>query len=95
MNVHGKNSDLVLSVVMPVFNEEATISQIVRKVLQTPKLLELIIVDDCSTDNTPVLAQNLASADPRIKYVPHSRNSGKTEALKTGFPLTRGDIFVL
>jgi glycosyltransferase involved in cell wall biosynthesis len=90
-----KNNQLVLSVVMPVYNEEATISRIVRRVMEVPQLLELIIVDDCSTDDTPALLRSLAAQDTRIKYVRHSKNLGKTGALKTGFSLTRGEIVII
>ena len=50
-----------LSVVMPAYNEEATLTQIVQQVLQIPQLLELIIVDDCSKDNTPQIAESLVA----------------------------------
>jgi glycosyltransferase involved in cell wall biosynthesis len=84
-----------LSVVMPAYNEEATLIQIVTRVLQLPQLLEIIIVDDCSTDDTPLLAQQLAEQDSRIKCVRQPKNAGKTAALKTGFALTRGDIVII
>lgn len=84
-----------LSVVMPAFNEEATLTQIVRQVLQIPNLLELIIVDDCSTDQTPQIAQKLAEQDGRINYIRQKKNSGKTEALKTGFALSKGEIVIV
>ncbi len=81
-----------LSVVIPVFNEERTLSKIVKKLLILPNLLEIIIVDDCSTDETANVATNLAAENQIIKYVRQSRNQGKTQALKTGFDLTVGDI---
>lgn len=84
-----------LSVVMPAYNEESTLSQIVNQVLQIPHLLELIIVDDCSSDNTSAIAQKLAEQDARVKYVRQSSNQGKTEALKSGFALTKGEIVVV
>jgi glycosyltransferase involved in cell wall biosynthesis len=80
---------------MPAYNESATISRIVKQVLQIPYLLELIIVDDCSTDDTPQIAQSLAARDERVKYVRQTRNGGKTEALKTGFALTKGEIVIV
>src|SRR5215204_4321495 len=88
-------NDLRLSVVMPAYNEEATLSEIVKEVLQLPYLFELIIVDDCSTDKTPEIAQALAAIDDRIRYVRQASNGGKTEALKTGFSLTRGEIVIV
>lgn len=89
------NISACLSVVMPAYNEEATISEIIKKVLVIPYLLELIVVDDCSIDNTSQIVQKLAEQDSRIKYVKQLRNGGKTEALKTGFALTKGDIVIV
>lgn len=85
----------VLSVVMPAYNEEATLEQIVELILQIPNLLELIIVDDFSTDNTPVIAQSLAARDERIRYIRQPRNGGKTEALKAGFAATSGEVVIV
>lgn len=89
------DSGLYLSIVMPAYNEESTLNQIVQQTLAVPHLLELIIVDDCSTDQTPEIAQKLAARDARIHYVRQSKNSGKTAALRTGFALTKGDIVIV
>jgi glycosyltransferase involved in cell wall biosynthesis len=80
---------------MPAYNEEATLAQIVELIMQIPHLLELIIVDDFSTDNTPIIAQNLAARDERIHYIRHAKNGGKTEALKTGFAATTGAVVIV
>lgn len=88
-------SEQKLSVVMPAYNEESTLEQIVAKVMRIPYLLELIIVDDCSVDNTRAIAERLAAKDERIRYVRQARNSGKTEALKTGFALTKGELVIV
>ena len=85
----------VLSVVIPAYNEEATISQIINKVLEIPHLLEIIIVDDCSTDKTQLIAQKVAEQDARIRYIRQPKNAGKTAALKTGFAATRGEIVIV
>ncbi len=90
-----KRKDLLLSVVMPAYNEENTLERIVRKVLDISCLLELIIVDDCSLDRTPEIAKALAAQDPRIIYVRQAKNGGKTEALKTGFSMTKGEIVIV
>ncbi|HEX8162695.1 MAG TPA: glycosyltransferase family 2 protein [Pyrinomonadaceae bacterium] len=84
-----------LSVVIPAYNEEGTLEQIVRQVLLVPHLLEVIVVDDCSTDGTTQTARRLAAGDARVRYARHERNGGKTEALKTGFAMTRGDIVIV
>jgi glycosyltransferase involved in cell wall biosynthesis len=85
----------VLSVIIPAFNEEATITKVVREVLALPHLFEVIVVDDCSTDRTFELANQLALANPAVKVMRHAKNSGKTEALKTGFAASRGDIVIV
>ena len=80
---------------MPAYNEEATLLEIVNQVMQIPHLLELIIIDDCSSDATPSIGRNLAEQDSRVKYVRQKKNQGKTEALKLGFSLTAGEIVIV
>lgn len=84
-----------LSVVMPVYNEEASLAQVVGKLLALPQLLEIIIVDDCSTDRSVQIARSLVHANPRVRLTQQMKNSGKTAALRTGFALTRGDIVIV
>lgn len=90
---HGANP--VLSVVMPVFNEAATIDQIVAAVMAVDLDLELIIVDDGSTDGTRQRLQQVATSDHRIRVVYHERNRGKGAALRTGFAHARGRFVVV
>src|SRR5215813_227949 len=84
-----------LSVVVPAYNEETTLAGIVRKLLELPHLLEVVIVDDCSRDRTAQIADSLAASDDRVRVARHQKNAGKTEALKTGFAMTRGDIVIV
>ncbi|HLN96969.1 MAG TPA: glycosyltransferase family 2 protein [Pyrinomonadaceae bacterium] len=84
-----------LSVVIPVYNEQATLAEVLHKVLQIPRLLEVIIVDDCSTDATHEIARSFAAQDARVSVTRLDRNAGKTAALKTGFALTRGEIVIV
>lgn len=84
-----------LSVVIPCYNEESTLEHVVLKVLALPTLLEIIIVDDCSRDGTADVARHLAAQHPQVRFTQHERNSGKTEALKTGFALTTGEIVII
>ena len=78
-----------LSLVMPAFNEERTISQAVERVLAHSFVGELIIVDDASTDGTALILQDLT--DPRVRVISHQRNQGKGAALRTGFAEARLD----
>ncbi|MGH9872946.1 MAG: glycosyltransferase family 2 protein [Pyrinomonadaceae bacterium] len=84
-----------LSVVVPAYNEEATLAEVVSKLLKVPCLLEIIIVDDCSTDGTGLQARQLGEKNPQVRVVRHQRNAGKTAALRTGFALTTGDIVIV
>ncbi len=84
-----------LSVVVPVYNEADTLARVVQRVLRIEQLLEVIIVDDCSSDGTPAVARKLAEAYPQVFVSTHQKNLGKTAALKTGFSLSRGDIVIV
>lgn len=84
-----------LSVVIPVYNEAETLATIVERVLNVPHLLEIIIVDDCSSDRSGEIAERLAETHAQVRAVRHAKNSGKTEALKTGFALTTGDVVIV
>jgi len=82
-----------LSVVMPVYNEERTVEAILARVLQAPGVLEIIVVDDASTDQT---AQALARvADPRVRVTRHPKNRGKGGAIRTGFAQVRGEAVII
>ena len=84
-----------LSVVVPVYNEESTLGQVVQKLLGVPCLHEIIIVDDGSNDRTEALSGELARKHPQVRLVRHERNAGKTAALKTGIALTTGDVVII
>jgi glycosyltransferase involved in cell wall biosynthesis len=90
-----EDSQPLLSVVVPAYNEESTLSEIAARLLAVPEAGEIIIVNDCSTDRTGVIADILAAEQPRIKVFHHAVNAGKTEALKTGFALTTGQIVIV
>ncbi|MET0650220.1 MAG: glycosyltransferase family 2 protein [Pyrinomonadaceae bacterium] len=85
----------LLSVVVPAYNEEATLGAVVEKLLFVPRLLEVVVVDDCSTDRTHEIARRLAERYPQVRVERHTSNRGKTEALRTGFRLTRGEIVII
>lgn len=74
-----------LSVVMPVYNEEKTIDQIIELVLSQKPVSELIIVEDCSKDGTWAKLQPWKDRDPRVRLFRHEVNQGKGAALRTGF----------
>jgi glycosyltransferase involved in cell wall biosynthesis len=84
-----------LSVVIPVYNEERTLAELVRRVLATPYEKELIVVDDCSSDGSPRIIAELAARHPEIRAVRHEKNRGKGAALATGLGRCTGDVVLI
>ncbi len=83
----------ILSVVMPVFNEIATIHEILQKVLASPEVLEIVVVDDGSVDGTRDALNEVS--DERIRVIMHPVNRGKGAAVRTGFAEARGEVVVV
>jgi glycosyltransferase involved in cell wall biosynthesis len=86
--------DPLVSIVMPAYNERKTIDQIVGRVLAVPLKLELIVVDDCSTDGTREHLQEMQRA-VAFTLLLQPRNMGKGAALRAGFAQVRGDIAIV
>ena len=84
-----------LSVVIPAYNEAATLTEVTVKLVALPDLLEIIIVDNGSTDGTLALTAELARRYPQVQVIRLERNAGKTGAVKAGIPLTKGDIVIV
>jgi glycosyltransferase involved in cell wall biosynthesis len=83
VGAHFEFAASVLSVVMPAYNEEDTIAEILKLVLESPYVGEVIVVDDGSTDRTAAVVESLS--DERILLLRQSVNSGKGAALRRGF----------
>lgn len=88
-----------LSVLVPVFNEEATIEQVLLSLLQV-KLnggiaMEIIVIDDGSTDNTAAKVATLAAQHPQIRVLTHPRNTGKGSAIHSAIPHVNGEMLVI
>ena len=84
-----------LSVVIPVYNEEETLAEIVSKVQATPWEKELILVDDCSADRSRAIMTELAERYDNLRVFHHDVNQGKGAALATGFREVTGDIVLI
>jgi glycosyltransferase involved in cell wall biosynthesis len=82
-----------LSVVIPVYNEERWIREVVRRVQAVPIPKELIIVEDCSKDGTREILKQLEGGNVRVFYQPH--NQGKGAALRRGFQEATGDVVIV
>jgi len=86
--------DVMISVVIPTYNEEESVGEVLRKLLELEGLLppmEIIVVDDGSTDRT---VQEVAKF-PSVIHVSHEKNLGKGAALRTAFRVASGDILVV
>ena len=85
----------VLSVVVPAYNEAKTIASVLEKVLAQPSVMEVIVVDDCSSDGTWELLQALAASNPKIRATRHLHNEGKGAALRTGISLATAPFLII
>ena len=94
LGIYSWPTNLRVSVVVPVFNEQATIDPLIERVLATDLPLEVIVVDDGSTDGT---RERLARwrAHPNVRVLRLERNAGKGAALRHGFQQATGDIVVM
>lgn len=86
---------LVLSVVMPVYNEAATVATSIARVRALEIPLELICIDDASTDGTREVLERLRAEGLIDQLLLHERNRGKGAAVRTGFEHATGDVVVI
>ena len=74
-----------LTVVIPAYNEEKTVEQVIHTVLAIPLVGEVVVVNDYSTDDTSKIVERMAEVEPRLRFYSHDSNQGKGAALRTGF----------
>jgi glycosyltransferase involved in cell wall biosynthesis len=84
-----------LAVVMPTYNEAKTIGDILQVVLQQPSVAEIIVVDDCSQDETFTKLNEISKYESRVKVYRHSINLGKGAALRTGIQHATAPIVLI
>ena len=84
----------LLSVVVPIHNEENTLETVINKVLETGIPVEMILVDDGSTDGTAAILRKFLD-NPHIKTVFHGVRQGKGAALRSGFTVATGDVVLI
>ena len=86
---------MVLSVIIPVFNEVTTIDEILKRVAAVPLAKEMIVVDDYSKDGTREMLASLAGRYDNLKVVHHEKNRGKGCAIRTGLEHVSGDMVII
>jgi glycosyltransferase involved in cell wall biosynthesis len=82
-----------LSVLIPVYNEEHTVEEVLRRVDAVDLEKEIIVVDDCSTDRTAQILSNLRREN--LVVITHDRNRGKGAAIRTALAAASGDAFII
>jgi glycosyltransferase involved in cell wall biosynthesis len=84
-----------LSVVVPVYNERATVAEIIRRIraVDIPLTLQVIVVDDASTDGSDKVLQALE--DSTVRVIRHAHNQGKGAAIRTGIEAMTGDLLLI
>ncbi|MDR1344813.1 MAG: glycosyltransferase family 2 protein [Tannerellaceae bacterium] len=96
-----ENKNKILSIIIPVYNEEATLECLLEKVIRLAPAngagKEIVIVNDCSTDGSERIAKEVIARHPeaQIKYTKHDVNYGKGMAIRTGLKLVTGDYVVM
>ncbi len=86
---------MLLSVIIPVFNEAKTIEEIMRRVEAVPLAKEIIVVDDFSQDGTREVLSRLAECCKNLKVVFHDKNRGKGCAIRTGLQHVAGEMVII
>jgi glycosyltransferase involved in cell wall biosynthesis len=84
-----------ISVIIPVYNEKATISEIVARVRAVDLEKEIIVVDDGSTDGTSQQLAEIGSQFDNVNVLSHQKNRGKGATLRTGFAAASGEIIII
>lgn len=82
-----------LSILIPVFNEEQSVKELLERVLAVPCEKEIVVVDDCSSDNTWIVLNGIQ--DPRIRVYRHETNQGKGAGIRTALARATGDLVII
>ena len=95
LGIYPIPADLILSVVIPVYNERETLHLIIDRVRAVPIPKQIILVDDCSKDGTREPLHQMAQSESDLTIAFHEVNKGKGAALRTGFTLATGQIVIV
>jgi glycosyltransferase involved in cell wall biosynthesis len=85
----------LLSVVIPCYNERATVAELLRRVRAVPLQKEIIVVDDQSTDGSRDVVAGLANEWPELRHIIQEKNQGKGAAIRRGFEVALGEIVIV
>ena len=94
LGIYPLPEGLRISVVVPIYNEKTTVTEIVRRIRAVPIAKEIILVDDGSSDGTRDVLAGFDCRDD-VRIVLHERNRGKGAAVRTGFQQATGDIVLI
>ena len=83
-----------ISVIIPVFNERETISEVIRRVEEQPFEMEIVVVDDCSTDGTRELLQQTTWPE-NVRVLYHEQNQGKGAAIRTAIAAVSKEVIII
>lgn len=86
---------ILLSVIIPAFNEVKTLEELVKRVIAAPYEKQIILVDDGSTDGTAELTKQLSGQYPGVQAISHVKNRGKGAAIRTGLELAQGEFCLI
>ncbi len=86
---------MLLSIVMPVYNEQRTLAEIMRRVQAVDLEKEIVAIDDCSKDSSAAILGELAAKYGNIRVLKHDVNRGKGAAIRTGLAAVKGDIVLI
>ncbi len=85
-----------VSVLVPVYNEEITVTQVVEKVLALGDMIkEVVVVDDGSKDGTARVMEELAAREPLVRFFKQPRNQGKTAAIRRALAEATGEVIII
>jgi glycosyltransferase involved in cell wall biosynthesis len=84
-----------LTVIVPLYNERATVRELLARVLATPMTKEILVIDDCSTDGSYELVTEFARNEPAIRILRQEKNQGKGAAVRRGIAEARGEIVII
>ncbi len=84
-----------ISIIIPAYNEEKTIKETIKKVVKQKNILEIVVVDDGSTDKTGLILEKIRKNTPKLKNITHIKNQGKGAAICTALAKAKGEFVLI